>query len=134
MNRIWSYVEGIVVASYYAASFVTPTNLRNTAQAISRSSSKVGEHLRGRRTLLPLTVFFLALSLPEAALAQNVSPAPLAGAALTPEVIALRRAGNAALYNIDYATAREKFEEIKKLQPQHPAGDIYIATVIWLEH
>ena len=29
---------------------------------------------------------------------------------------------------------REKFEEIKKLQPQHPAGDIYLATVIWLEH
>ncbi|MEK7831582.1 MAG: tetratricopeptide repeat protein [Acidobacteriota bacterium] len=55
-------------------------------------------------------------------------------AALTPEIIELRKAGNAALYNIDYATARTKFEEIRKLQPQHPAGDIYLATTIWLEH
>ncbi|MGH9800558.1 MAG: tetratricopeptide repeat protein, partial [Blastocatellia bacterium] len=55
-------------------------------------------------------------------------------AALTLEVIELRRAGNAALYNIDYATAKTKFEEVRKLQPQHPAGDIYLATTIWLEH
>lgn len=62
------------------------------------------------------------------------TPAGTVSSALTPEVIELRRAGNAALYNIDYATARAKFEEIRKIQPQHPAGDIYLATTIWLEH
>ncbi len=60
--------------------------------------------------------------------------ASVISAALLPEVIALRQEGNAALYNIDYATARTKFEEIRKLQPQHPAGDVYLATTIWLEH
>ena len=32
MNRIWSYVEGTVVAVYYTANFLTPVNLRNVAQ------------------------------------------------------------------------------------------------------
>ncbi|HEX9002458.1 MAG TPA: hypothetical protein VGB07_21305 [Blastocatellia bacterium] len=130
MNRIWSYVEGISVAAYYAAGFVTPANLRT----ISNSGFRISEHLRGWRTMLPLLAVSFALLSSATASAQSAGPAPSAGAALTPEVIELRRAGNAALYNIDYATARQKFEEIKKLQPQHPAGDIYLATVIWLEH
>lgn len=80
------------------------------------------------------TAIVLLLSSSAITFAQNGSPATIAGAALMPEVIELRRAGNAALYNIDYETARQKFEEIRKLQPQHPAGDIYLATVVWLEH
>ncbi len=80
------------------------------------------------------TAIVLLLSSSAITFAQNGNPATVAGAALMPEVIELRRAGNAALYNIDYETARQKFEEIRKLQPQHPAGDIYLATVIWLEH
>lgn len=84
--------------------------------------------------VLSRMVILLVLLLPMAAFAQTTALAATPGAALTPEVIELRRAGNAALYNIDYETARAKFEEIKKLQPQHPAGDIYLATVIWLEH
>ena len=64
----------------------------------------------------------------------TVTGAATISAALSPEVIELRREGNAALYNIDYAAARTKFEEVRKLQPQHPAGDIYLATTIWLEH
>jgi hypothetical protein len=56
------------------------------------------------------------------------------GGALPPDIIELRREANAATYNIDYAGAREKYEEIRKRLPQHPAGDLYLATLIWLEH
>src|SRR5919108_4263678 len=55
-------------------------------------------------------------------------------AALPPDIIELRREANAATYNIDYAAARAKYEEIRKRLPQHPAGDLYLATVTWLEH
>ena len=50
------------------------------------------------------------------------------------EMLALSRAGYAANYNLDYVTARAKFEEIRKRWPQHPAGDLYVANIIWLEN
>lgn len=50
------------------------------------------------------------------------------------EMIELRQAGYAANFNLDYATARAKFEEIRKRWPQHPAGDLYVANIVWLEH
>jgi hypothetical protein len=59
---------------------------------------------------------------------------PYLGAALPPDVMELRRAGGEAMYNIDYKTAVEKFEEVRRLMPQHPAGDLYLATAIWLKH
>jgi len=55
-------------------------------------------------------------------------------AALPPEVMELRREGHEALYNLDSATAVEKFEEIRRRAPHHPAGDLYLATVLWLGH
>src|SRR5262249_57169875 len=61
-------------------------------------------------------------------------PQSAISAALPQDAIVLRREGNEALYNMDYSTARAKFEEIKKRIPHHPAGDLYVATVIWLEH
>ncbi|MBO0720779.1 MAG: DUF3808 domain-containing protein [Blastocatellia bacterium] len=64
----------------------------------------------------------------------NSSADTRVGAALPPEILELRREANAATYNIDYATARVKYEEIRKRLPQHPAGDLYLATVIWLEY
>ncbi len=73
----------------------------------------------------------LALGQPETA-AEN--GAPRVSAALAPDVIELRREGNEALYNMDYETARAKFEELRKRAPHHPAGDLYIATVTWLGH
>src|ERR1051326_8522100 len=80
----------------------------------------------------------LALLLPIAAFGQTATKVEAAtvivSAALPPELIELRRAGNAAAYNLDYAGARAKFEELRKRAPQHPAGDLYIATIIWLEH
>src|SRR5262245_2343654 len=59
---------------------------------------------------------------------------PVAGAALPSEVMELRREGNEAMFNIDYTTAVAKFEEIRKRLPQHPAGDLYLATALWLRH
>jgi tetratricopeptide (TPR) repeat protein len=59
---------------------------------------------------------------------------PVGGGALPPDIMKLRREGHEALYNLDHATAVEKFEEIRKRLPHHPAGDIYLATAIWLKH
>src|SRR5262249_20158529 len=61
----------------------------------------------------------------------NVAPV---SAALPPELMELRRVGHEALYNIDSATAIEKFEEIRRRAPHHPAGDLYLATALWLGH
>jgi tetratricopeptide (TPR) repeat protein len=59
---------------------------------------------------------------------------PVGGGALPPDIMKLRCEGHEALYNLDHATAVEKFEEIRKRLPHHPAGDIYLATAIWLKH
>jgi tetratricopeptide (TPR) repeat protein len=58
---------------------------------------------------------------------------PLSSATLSPEAGALKREGYAAIYNMDYVGARTKFEELRKLAPRHPAGDLYLAVVVWLE-
>jgi hypothetical protein len=52
--------------------------------------------------------------------------------ALPPEIMELRRAGHEALYNMESVTAVEKFEEIRRRAPYHPAGDLYLATALWL--
>jgi tetratricopeptide (TPR) repeat protein len=75
-------------------------------------------------------VFFFLAVLPGLALGQPQDK----GAALPPDVIQLRAEANAATYNIDYATARAKYEEIRKRLPYHPAGYLDLATVTWLEH
>ena len=46
----------------------------------------------------------------------------------------LRISGSEALYNLDYATAREKFTELRDRLPRHPAGDLNLAVLIWMEH
>jgi len=43
-------------------------------------------------------------------------------------------AGFEALYNMRYETAAEHFQEIIRLDPEHPAGYIYLASSIWLKH
>ncbi len=74
-------------------------------------------------------IFLLALLFSAQASAQTPS-----SAAPPPEMIELRRAGFAANYNLDYTTARAKFEEIRKRWPNHPAGDLYVANIVWLEN
>ncbi|HEY8459940.1 MAG TPA: hypothetical protein VIM99_06135, partial [Blastocatellia bacterium] len=61
----------------------------------------------------------------------NVIPS---SAALPPEIMELRREGHESLYNLDSATALKKFEEIRRRAPYHPAGDLYLATALWLGH
>src|SRR5262245_60241564 len=91
-----------------------------------------------KRFIAGITVWIAAIALaPVAGQAQDAAGngAPeSSGAALPPEIIELRREANASTYNIDYAAARVKYEEIRKRLPQHPAGDLYLATVIWLEY
>lgn len=45
----------------------------------------------------------------------------------------LRIQGFAAVYNIDYKTAKERFQEMTKVAPDHPAGYVYLANNLWLE-
>ena len=49
------------------------------------------------------------------------------------EFNSLRERGNDALYNLDYQTARELFQQMIKIAPDHPAGDVYLANNFWLE-
>jgi hypothetical protein len=65
--------------------------------------------------------------------ADGVNAAAISGA-LPPEIMRLRREGHEALYNLESATAVEKFEEIRRRAPYHPAGDLYLATALWLGH
>jgi tetratricopeptide (TPR) repeat protein len=69
-----------------------------------------------------------------AALAAAATAAPARLAALeTEEFNRLRREGFTALYNMDYASARSRFEALARLAPRHPAGQLYQATTLWLE-
>ena len=45
----------------------------------------------------------------------------------------LRIESNAALYNLDYTTARSGFQKMTAIAPDHPAGYIYLANNLWLE-
>ena len=45
----------------------------------------------------------------------------------------LRTEGFNAVYNIDYKTARERFLQMTRLAPDHPAGYVYLANNLWLE-
>ncbi|MDX2039818.1 MAG: tetratricopeptide repeat protein [Acidobacteriota bacterium] len=139
MNRFWSYVESTAFAVYYAANFLNPTNVRNAVQTVSTGKNQLAWKLRRSQKSLPMMALLLMLVLPIAGFSQAETAntpvaAPVVNAALTPEVMALRRAGTEAIFNLEYATAKTKFEEMKKLMPQHPIGDINLAMLIWLEH
>ncbi|HEY0384528.1 MAG TPA: hypothetical protein VGC64_00885, partial [Pyrinomonadaceae bacterium] len=43
----------------------------------------------------------------------------------------LRAQGFEALYNLDYETAREKFKELSRAFPDHPAGPQFLAATLW---
>lgn len=58
---------------------------------------------------------------------------PSADSASAAEFNRLREEGNTAVYNIDYKLARERFQQMVKIAPDHPAGYIYLANNLWLE-
>lgn len=45
----------------------------------------------------------------------------------------LRAHGFAAIYDLDYETARHDFEEMARLAPDNPSGPLFLATNIWLK-
>jgi len=147
MNRIFSSVDSMFVAIYYAAIFLTPANVRGAARLIAGCGLRIADFARSLREVTSqAALIFCGLMLASApGLGQTEqsasnpqsairNPQSAISAALPQDAVVLRREGNEALYNMDYATARAKFEEIKKRIPHHPAGDLYVATVIWLEH
>jgi hypothetical protein len=45
----------------------------------------------------------------------------------------LRAQGFEALYNLDYEGARQKFKELVRLFPEHPAGPQFLAATLWTQ-
>jgi hypothetical protein len=45
----------------------------------------------------------------------------------------LRAEGYAALYNLDYETARSRFQKMIELAPDHPAGPQCMASSLWVQ-
>ena len=45
----------------------------------------------------------------------------------------LRNEGNDALYNMDYKAARDRYQRMTQVAPDHPAGYVYLANNLWLE-
>ena len=45
----------------------------------------------------------------------------------------LRARGSQALLNLDYEGAQQKFLEIRRLYPDHPAGPMLLASSLWLQ-
>jgi predicted Zn-dependent protease len=86
--------------------------------------------------LLTLAIFSSGiLALPQsAAVTQNVNDTTKPNSPTTStEFDQLRAEGNDAVYNLEYKVAREKFERMVKIAPDHPAGYIYLANNLWLE-
>ncbi|MFN0084010.1 MAG: tetratricopeptide repeat protein [Blastocatellia bacterium] len=138
MHRILFYSESLLLGLSFVITHITPVNCRNAGRMLAhiRLGGRLAERAAAvRAPLQAIALVILVLAVPGQAQSQPaVAPAQApTGAALPADVLQLRREGNEATYNIDYPTARAKFEEIRNRMPQHPAGDLYLATVIWLE-
>jgi tetratricopeptide (TPR) repeat protein len=75
-------------------------------------------------------IFPLVLLTAIAALAQQPGTTSLTDAEFE-RFSALRKSGIDALYNLDYEKARQDFQEIAKLFPNHPAGPQLLAARLW---
>lgn len=82
--------------------------------------------------ILLLSLVIFASNSVGAQQASNITAKP-AAAADEQEFNRLRNEGNEALYNMDYLTARERFQRMTKIAPDHPAGYVSLANNIWLE-
>ena len=56
-----------------------------------------------------------------------------ASATLAQSLDTLRAEGYEALYNLDYETARNRFQKMIELAPEHPAGPQCMASSLWLQ-
>ncbi|MDX2029817.1 MAG: tetratricopeptide repeat protein [Blastocatellia bacterium] len=136
MHRILTYSESLLLALSFALTHITPAACRNTGRLLGQLRHRGRfrrASWRGGSTAVALGLFLLPVPGRAQTTAAAAPASASVGAALPAEMLQLRREGNEAMYNIDYSTARAKFEEIRNRAPQHPAGDLYLATVIWLE-
>ena len=85
--------------------------------------------------MLVLTrILITSLLISHSIAALRAAPAQHADSPTKPsELDRLRVEGFDALYNLDYKTARERFSQMTRLAPEHPAGYVYLANNIWLE-
>src|SRR5262245_358770 len=82
----------------------------------------------------PFIILFLIISIfSSAAPAQMPAKEVPSASPSTAEFDRLREEGNTAVYNLDYKLARERFQQMVKIAPDHPAGYIYLANNLWLE-
>ena len=126
-------LEGALMALYFGLTHLTPATVRGLILTARCGAERAGLRRQSSRAAAAALALLCLIS-PGRALSQAPGAAKPGGAALPPEVIAVRDEGSRALYNMDYATARAKFEEVRRLLPQHPAGDMLLATTTWLEH
>jgi tetratricopeptide (TPR) repeat protein len=134
MNRVFLYLPTALLTLSFCLTYVSPSYVRGLAVSITNLKRRALKSTGSpSHSAIVLAIALLAPAI-TSFVQPPAEPSPAVGAALPTELMELRREGNEAMYNIDYATARVKFEEIKKRLPHHPAGDLYLATVVWLEH
>src|SRR5262249_58164526 len=148
MLRLLFYIQSII---FFIVPFrIRSNNIRKIGRTLSNPHSLIIMRLSLVRLMGALAASLLFLSTVSFGQAQSApagsDPAgsnpvgsasgsvPVGGTALPSEIMELRREGHEALYNLDSATAVAKFEEIRKRMPHHPAGDLYLATALWLGH
>jgi hypothetical protein len=77
---------------------------------------------------LQVSLFFLCLGLSKSAPIFPQTPAPFYGDA---KADALIRHGLPLSYNLGYAAANKDWDELIRFYPDHPAGYVYKAALIW---
>ncbi|HWC76584.1 MAG TPA: tetratricopeptide repeat protein [Blastocatellia bacterium] len=81
----------------------------------------------------PLSSYAQSQSVASRASAATPKTAGSSNSSAEEEFNTLRLKGNEAVYNLEYQAAREMFERMTKLVPDHPAGYVYLANNFWLE-
>jgi hypothetical protein len=94
--------------------------------------------MKTKRAALSL-LFLVSLVGPAGAPAQssrgnsNTAGNTAGSPAATPRLEDLREKGSEALFNLDYESARQTFNEMVRLFPDDPTGPQMLATTLWLE-
>lgn len=83
--------------------------------------------------LLPLLVLCLTVTVAAQQAEKAATTKGQAGEVNTARFDELRAQGFEALYNLDYDGARQKFKELVRLFPEHPAGPQFLAAVLWTQ-
>lgn len=87
--------------------------------------------MRCRKFFVAILIGLTAASLCFGQQAANPPQPQQPGDAGTARFDELRAQGFEALYNLDYDGARQKFKELVRLYPDHPAGPQFLAAALW---